>query len=355
MTKNKEPEQKKPPSNPVKCIQLELFSSFVTNDKDTVSNTVDFWECIPKYFFTPHQVEKLRTKDGFAKPYEWNYLCNDIPCSVEIQPAMIKQEDGGYKAFFPGVTEELVEEALKKILTDQQYGIHDPDNTETWVKFSLSMIARELKTRGRTRDRGQIKQAIKVMSGCILTFYKDGKEVWKGSILQDLLTSDREEYLTDTDSLHAARLPMFISHAIHYLDYRQFNYDRLMSCNDQLTRWLYKKLIHRYKHANIMNDYHFNYSSIERDSGLLQQDRANDNRKKVINALKELVSREVLTKYDIKEHKKGRKIIDVTYTVRPSMEFVKEQKAANKRTNDILLEAKKKGLKPQQIILEQNI
>lgn len=355
MTKKTELKQKKPPSNPVNCIQLELFSNFVTNDKDAVSNTVDFWECIPKYFFTPHQVAKLRTKDGLAQPYEWSYNFNGIPCEVRIQPALLKQEDGSYKAFFPGVTEELVEEALKKILTDQQYGIHDPDNVETWVKFSLSMIARELKAISRTRDRGQIKHAIKVMSGCILTFYKDGKEVWNGSILQDLLTSDREEYLTDTDSLHAARLPMFISHAIHYLDYRQFNYGRLMSCNDQLTRWLYKKLIHRYKHASIMNDYHFNYSVIARDSGLLQQDRINDNRKKVIKALEELVSRGVLTKYKIKKHQEGRKINDVTYTVRPSMEFVKEQKAANKRTNDILLKAKKRGELPRQITVEKSI
>ncbi|BBO86805.1 hypothetical protein DSCO28_73710 (plasmid) [Desulfosarcina ovata subsp. sediminis] len=351
--KRKEPEQRKPPIKPVKCIQLELFSDFVSNDKDTISNTVEFWESIPKYFFTPYQVEKLRTEKGHADPYEWSYTFNSIPCAVEIQPALIKQRDGGYKAFFPGVTEELVEEALKKILTDQQYGIHDPEQPETWVKFSLRMVAKELRDRGRTRSLDQIKHAIKVMSGCILTFYKDGKEIWQGSILQDLLTSDREEYLKDSNSLHAARLPLFISHAINQLEYRQFNYDRLMRCNDQLTRWIYKKLIHRYVNANHNNDYHFSYSSLERDSGLLQQGRATDNRKKVIKALKELASRDVLKEYVVEERKEGQKIIDIIYTVRPSFNFVREQKAANSRARDGLVKAGKKGTKPRQITLEQ--
>jgi hypothetical protein len=40
-----------------------------------------------------------------------------MDCIVTIQPALIKQKDGSYKAFFSSVTEELIEEALKKILT----------------------------------------------------------------------------------------------------------------------------------------------------------------------------------------------------------------------------------------------
>ncbi len=74
-----------------------------------------------------------------------------------FQPALIKQKDGTFKAFFPSITEELVEESLKKFLTDQNYGIHDPKNQETWVRFSLSMVSAELKARGRERNRNQIK------------------------------------------------------------------------------------------------------------------------------------------------------------------------------------------------------
>ncbi len=326
--------QKNPPKEHIESIQLDLFRQFVANDQNKVSNTIGVWENIPKYFFTPKQVEKLRTIDGLAKPYQWKYEYNGIPCAVKIQPALIEQKDGGYIAFFPGVTEELVEEALKKILADQRYGLHDPQNVETWVRFTLGLVQKELTARGRNRSRVQIKHAIEVMSSCVITLYKGGKEIWKGSILQDLVTVGRDEYLADTNSQHIARLPLFISHAINQLEYRQFNYDRLMSCDEQLTRWIYKQLIHRFRQASSINSYHFMYSSLARDSGLLQQGRSNDNRRKVLTALDELVSCGVLIGYDPNIHREGRKVIDVKYTLRPAPDFVREQKAANKRDRD---------------------
>lgn len=166
---------KKPPALPLHSPQYDLFSQFVTNDPSEVSNTVEVWESIPKYFFTPHQVQKLRTSTGHANPYKWAYKYNSIDCEVKIQPALLEQKDGSYKAFFPSVTEELVEESLKKILADQRYGMHDPGNLETWVKFTLSMIQKELTTRGRSRSRNEIKHAIEVMSSCIITLSKEGK------------------------------------------------------------------------------------------------------------------------------------------------------------------------------------
>lgn len=322
---------------------MELFTQFIANDLDQVSNSVEIWESIPKYFFTPRQIEKLRTADGLAKPYTWQYSYNGVPCAVKIQPALIEQEDGTYKAFFPGITEELVEEALKKILSNQQYGIHDPQNIETWVRFTLSMVQKELRARKKTRSRSEIKHAIEVMSSCILTFSSEKKEVWKGSILQDLVTVGREEYLADVDAHHVARLPLFISRAINHLEYRQFNYDRLMGCKEQLSRWLYKRLINRFKQASFMNDYHFMYSDLK-DSALLQQGKESDNRRKVASALQELKERSVLIGFKQDEKKNGRKTIDVKYTVYPSPEFVKEQKAANKRQSGGNLKAIEAGV-----------
>ncbi len=334
---------KNPPAVPVKSIQYDLFSQFVTNDQSQISNTVDIWESIPKYFFTRHQVEKLRTDTGHADPFKWDYSTQGIPCAIKIQPALIEQSEGGYKAFFPGVSEELVEEALKKIFADQNYGIHDPDNIESWVKFTLSMIQKELSARGRSRSITEIKHTIEVMSSCILTFYKDGKEVWKGSILQDLVTVGRDDYQADSNAHHVARLPLFISHSINSLEFRQFNYERFMGCNGQLTRWIYKRLINRYKQASMLNDYHFMLTDLQ-CSGLLQQARARDNKSKVVDALDELVAQSVLNKYDYDERKKGRAIVDVKYTLYPTSDFIQEQKAANKRMTEIKNHAVNKGL-----------
>ncbi|TXK94381.1 hypothetical protein BMR02_13080 [Methylococcaceae bacterium HT1] len=335
---------KKPPSKVIKSVQMDLFSQFITNDLESVSNTVELWESIPKYFFTPAQVEKLRTPTGHADPYEQPYNYQGIDCTVTIQPALIKQESGGYKAFFPSVTEELIEEALKKILTDQNYGIHDPAKSETWVKFSLYMVQKELNKRGKSRNIPEIKQAIQIMNRCIITLSKGKKELWSGAILQDLVTVDREEYIEDSSALHAARLPLFISHAINKLEYRQYNIDRHMSLKTQLSRWLYKRFVHRYKQASMIDTYHFMYSDVKTESRYLEGKTERNNRKKMIDALEELKGQSVLMSYEVQEAKEGRKIIDVKYTVTASLDFRTEQKAANaaakKRTHALVDKSK---------------
>ena len=336
---------KKPPKDPIKSLQLDLFSQFVTNDQSQVSNTIELWERIPKYFFTAKQVEKLRTIDGLAEPYEWAYTENGNEYTVSIQPALIKQKDRKYKAFFPGVTEELVEEALKKIFSDQQYAIHDPEKTESWIRFTLGMIQKALKTKGRSRSIDEIKQGINVMSSCLLTFSKGGKELWRGAILQDLVTVGREEYLASTDNHHIARLPLFISHSISNLDYRQFNYDRLMSCNEQLTRWLYKRLINRFTQASHITTYSCMYSDIKQASGLLQQNKEGNNRSKILSAFEELKEKGVIQSYVTDERKTARAITDVKYTIKATPQFIKEQIASNKRTTDIKTIAQKSGIR----------
>ncbi len=336
---------KKPPKDHIKSLQLDLFSQFVTNNQSQVSNTIELWERIPKYFFTAKQVEKLRTDKGLAEPYKWKYIESGNEYTVSIQPALIEQKDASYKAFFPGVTEELVEEALKKILTDQQYAIHDPEKTESWVKFTLGMVQKELKSKGRSRDINQIKYAIEVMNKCNIALSKNKKEIWSGAILQDLVTVGREEYLASTNTHHIARLPLFISHSINLLDYRQFNYERLMSCDEQLTRWLYKRLINRFTQASQITEYSCMYSDIKQTSGLLQQTRERDNRIKILSAFKELKEKNIIHSYEINERKIGRTISDIKYTIKASPEFIKEQMASNKRTKDTKIIAQKSGIR----------
>ncbi len=324
---------KKPPEKSVKNIQFDLFSQFVTNEQSGVSNSIDVWESIPKYFINEKQAQKLRYKDGLAQSFKWEYHYKDALYMVKITPAQIEQKDGKEKAFFPGATEELVEEALKKILTDQSLGMHVPTEYETWVRFTLKMIYKELLSRGRSRHIEEIKNAIQIMNKCNIALYKGEKEVWSGSILQDLVTVDREDYIEEPNAYHIARLPLFVSTAINKLQYRQYNYSRLMQCKDQLSGWIYRRLINHYRQAGLDNSYHTLFSSLG-ESGLLQQGTPRDNRKKALNALETLVKKEVLERYTCTEKKEGRRICDVKYTMYPSAEFVKEQKAANKRASD---------------------
>ena len=80
---------KTPPEKYIKSLQLDLFSQFVTNDGSSVSNTVETWESIPKYFLTERQAKKIRSKDGLSEPFEWNYSEKNN-FTVRVQPALIK-------------------------------------------------------------------------------------------------------------------------------------------------------------------------------------------------------------------------------------------------------------------------
>ncbi|WP_419605798.1 hypothetical protein, partial [Thiolapillus sp.] len=154
---------------------------------------------------------------------------------------------------------------------------------------------------GKTRSLDQIKQAIEVMSLSMLTLSKGKKELWRGAILQDLVTVDREEWLEDHNALHAARLPLFISHAIENLEYRQYNIDRHLRLKTQLARWLFKRLVHRYKQASMIDSYHFLYSTVKAESRLLEGKIERNNRLKLKAALGELQAAGALMRIEVRE------------------------------------------------------
>lgn len=320
-------------------IQLTLFSHFITNNESEVSNAIEIWDSIPKYFLTNDQIQKARNKNGSQEPYEWHYVDNhNVPCCVVIHPALIKMKDKEgiekYQICFPSTTEEIIEEILRKFLTDRRrFGKHDADERSTWVRFTLTMIFNELKKRKHSRNFDEIKHAIQVMSSSTIEVHRDGKEIWRGTILQDLITVGRKEYLEDAAAYHVAKFPIFISQSINNLEYRQINYNRLMSFKKPITRWIYRKLVNRFKQAGYGNSYHFKYSDLK-TSGLLQKTNESKNRKSVTDALEELTKLGVISIYKASKKMEGKTIKDIIYEISAGRELVGDQKASNKRDSD---------------------
>jgi hypothetical protein len=87
-----------------------------------------------------------------------------------------------------------------------------------------------LKERGHTRSLEQIRQSLNILAGCIIRLYVDGKKqpIYTGPILSDLVDVTRDDWLDNPKKLLMARLPLLVSAAINRLEYREFNYDRLM-------------------------------------------------------------------------------------------------------------------------------
>jgi hypothetical protein len=59
---------------------------------------------------------------------------------LKVQPASIEVESGRFVDVYPSVDEELVEEILTVAAN------------ESWVRFTLDMIRKELKTRRKIRS-----------------------------------------------------------------------------------------------------------------------------------------------------------------------------------------------------------
>jgi len=326
-----------PPSITSRSVQLSIFSEFFSNDDSSVSNAIQIWEQFPKYYFSSQRVRLLRNDDGLATPFEWEKKINGDSFRIRINPASIEDADGHYKSHFPGPVEELVEEALKKILTLQNHGIHLPEKQETWVRFSYRQLMSELGNMGHKIKLSRIKQAIDIMGQCIISVYQNSENepIYRGPILADIVRVSRKDYTADSSARNMARLPIFITQSINSLEYRQFNYERYMRFSSQLSRWLYKQLIHQYTNASMMNSYHIALSNIQDNSALLQMANVRDRRIHCEKSLDELVSVDILREWRVENvHREGRKITNVIYNLLPHGSFISEQKAANARVRN---------------------
>ncbi len=325
-------------------LQYDLFTRFFGRPEN-LSNTIELWDALPKYSFTARMQALLRDKSGRLPLYQRVFDYRPAPkaenptlsCTLSLQPASLLI-DGKRIDFYPSTDEELVEEVLKKIFTDQACGYHDSRRGESWVRFTLHMIRTELARRGRTRSIAEIKQSLEILSKSVVDVSIEGqgakRAVYTNPILSDLTRVTRLDLAEDPKAMWTARLPALVSASITTLSYRQFNYAVLMSLKSPLARWLHKRLSHEYTNAHLTHPYRILYSTIARDSGLLHNCRTSANLKGIERALDELIAHRVLLSATQERRTEGAAIADVLFTLTPHMDFVGDIKAANARANE---------------------
>ena len=226
---------------------------------------------------------------------------------MTLTPARIETTEGWIDVF-PGADEELLEEVLRKIFADQEYGVHDPSGGKSFVRFSLRLVHRELAARGKTRSIPEIASSLQILNKCCVTVKVGGpgrgKVLCQGPILPTLLARSRTDFLDDPAAVWAAQLHPLITQAIERLSYRQFNYGPLMSLSTPLARWLLKRLSHEYVNADLLTPYRTSMAAIARDCGLLNHSRTSANIATLTRALDDLEARGALL--DAKTEKRMR-------------------------------------------------
>ncbi len=343
--------QQKPPMLPKResftSTQIDLFQNLLCNNKserESLSNVFDLWDSIPRYAVSRQQQDKWRKTGNFPLLHEVGFHYRGREITATIQPAIIKDKDGTIRSYFPSANEELIEDVLRKIAAEQNNGYYDPKKHRCGVVFTLYMVRKELEKRGHGRTYKEINLSIDIMArSVIVTNTSDGEEgefTSNSLYLNNLFRVSKTKLTDDPDAKWFADFHPFASRALDELTYRQFNYARLMSHKNQLTRWLNKVLSLKYINASFLNAFEIRFSTIKRDSKLLDGYALLRLAVAAVDtAFLELQSCQPRLLGNVPEKKVIRgsrgKILDVTYVLHPSQEFIAEVKAASKRKSII--------------------
>lgn len=330
-----------PPSeSDFKGVQLDLFQTFLCNtdeERDRLSNTFDLWDSVPRYSISRQYMDKMRKSDAFPQllSVPFNYRARSFEAT--IQPAWIPNEDGEIIGYYPSANEELVEDALRKIAADQNYGYFDKPNYRSGVVFSLHLLREELKKRGHTRSYQQISLSLKILARSTIEISgKDGVGGEAFSInayFSGLSAVSRNKLKDDPSAKWVVQFHPLVTQAIDAVTYRQYNYAQMMNHRSQLARWLHKQLSLKFTFASLATTFEMRFSTIKRDSALLEGYKQQRQAIAALDsAFEELRASGLLLGIQKSEVRGARaKLEDVVYILSASIKFAAEMKAANKR------------------------
>ena len=324
--------------------QLSLFQTFVPEDSDHYSNTIELYDAIPRYFSSKKLMAELRQGGVFLKSLKRRFKHKDQWYELIIKPARLVDKDGNEKEYYPTHQEELVEEALKKIACDRLKGVFLDDTAG--VQFTLYELDRELKSQGHAMKWPDLIRSLEICrSAGIEVIGPEGKAEVKSSIFPVVALVNRDEWRKNPGQVRCyVQFNPLLTYSIKALTYRQFDYRTFMRLKNHLARWLFKRLSHNYTQAAWDRPYTIRLSTIVRDSALVNASRTSDKARYIDAALDELAkipavdtnAIRVLMKYE-KEEIRGpkNKIEDVKYTLVPDFDFTAQMKRANLRQQKI--------------------
>lgn len=320
--------------------QLSLFQTFLCNtdeQRERFSNAIDLWDSVPRYSVNRQAMTKARENEKFLDNHTLTFHYRGRAYTRTISPARVTDLDGKVRDYYPSATEELVEDALRKLAIEQQSGFFDRPNYRSGVVFSLYALREELKKRGHSRSFQEVRLALDILSGSIIEITSQagdkGEVLVKSAYLPSLVAVSRSNLRDDPKAKWAVQFHPFVTGSIDQVTYRQFNYHLMMSHSTQLARWLHKQLVLKYTFADHLKPFEMRYSTVKRDSGLLHgYSRERDAIEALGAAFDELKQRDIISSCERKNVTGPRKkLFDAVFTIWPSFDFIHEAKAANKR------------------------
>ena len=330
--------------------QLSLFQGFLANtddERDALSNAIDLWDSIPRYAIPRKKEDELRLPGGFLPVRTVDFQYRGKTYSAQIRPARLDVKDrdgrptGATIEHYPSAREELIEHALRKLAAEQYAGFFDKPDYRSGVAFTLYRLRQELASQGHAMTYEGLAEGLEVMHYAFLGVLDaesdpNDPSMISQSYLPALGKVNRKGRAADPDAKWFVQFHGLVTDSINQITYRQFNYQRLMKCSTQLARWLISQLVLKFTQAAITQCFEMKFSTIKRDSGLLNgYARQRDALGALDDAWEEVKELGALHLVKKAEQRGSRaKLEDVAYTLYPSREFSAEQKAANRRMLD---------------------
>lgn len=321
--------------------QLSLFEMIAPEEKK-YSNTVELYDFIPKYFWG--KADQLRVNGKFLDSLEREFVCRGKTYKVKIKPASIEQSDGQEIYFYPSKREELVEDALRKLVCEGKGKFLDDS---AGVFFSLYELKEELKNNGHTASITQIKESLMICAQSVMVVTnEDGTELMVSTIFPTLCLQTKEDWKNNGEKTQSfVRFNPLVTKSIVEMQFRQFNYQKSMKYKSVIARQLHKRMSHNYIQASIAHPYNINLTTIIRDFGLTAYSKISNNIRETEKGLNELIASNVVLSYQAKkmfDTKNKNKIIEVNFVIIPHPTFVSEVMNSNQRVKRIEARVNKK-------------
>lgn len=332
--------------------QLSLFQDFLINTEDeasVLSNAIDLWDSIPRYSISRRKEDELRMPGGFLPVRMINFKYRGKNYIAQIRPARIdiKDKDGKRTGetieHYPSAREELIEHTLRKLAAEHYIGFFDKPDYRSGVSFTLHRLRAELAKHGHAMTYNGIIESLEILHYSYLAVIDSESDPSDPNMISQpyfpaLAKVSRKKKLEDPDVKWFVQFHGLVTNSINQITYRQFNYQRLMKCSSQLARWIISQLVLKYTQASITNSFQINLSTIKRDSVLLDGYSRQRDALAALNLAWEEIRDLGAVSLVEKNEKRGirGKLEDVTYTLYPTTEFAREQKAANRRHNNAM-------------------
>ena len=238
---------------------------------------------------------------------------------------------------FPGVREERIEYALRKMASHKRATSHQPDSGNykgynlVGLSFTLYELRRELEQSGIRYNIDDLKEGLRILNQSHLSIDTDngsGLDELNAPFLPVLILSDREAAAQGVRCFVAFH-PL-VSHLINDSRIYRYNYSLALSFRNNYARSLFYRLSMRWSQASIENSYTISLSTamdaIPNRGKVVARDKA-----LFVEVLNELKEKGVISGYDLYPKKSGRKILDWIFTLHSTEWFAKQMASNNSR------------------------